>query len=70
MIQELSNIQKTFTDAGQIVYEKIVKSKKRDRATSLMYGLSYIYELEAENRANYYKKQDKGMEKLLDYINL
>jgi len=69
LIQELSNIQKTFTDSGLVIYEKIVKSKKRDRATSLMYGLSYIYELEAENRANYYKKKDDGFAGLTKYIN-
>jgi hypothetical protein len=69
LIQELSNIQKAFTDSGMVVYEKIVKSKKRDRATSLMYGLSYIYELEVENRANYYKKKNVGLEGLKKYIN-
>ena len=69
LIQELSNIQQTFTDSGITVFEKIVKSKKRDRATSLMYGLSYIYLLEAENRQNYYKKDVDKFSNYKKYIN-
>jgi hypothetical protein len=54
LIQELSNIKQEFTDKGALTYTRIVKNKKRDRATSLMYGLSYIYELEQEGRAKLY----------------
>ena len=50
------------------IYEKIVKSKKRDRATSLMYGLSYIYKLEASNRQDFYKKNVDNYKKLKSYI--
>lgn len=69
LIQELSNIQQAFTDAGITVYERIVKAKKRDRATSLMYGLSYVFELETEKRQNYYKKDDNKLKKYKGYIN-
>jgi hypothetical protein len=69
LIQELSNIKQSFTDSGLVIYERIVKSKKRDRATSLMYGLSYIYRLEIEKRSNYYKKTDDKYSKLKSYIN-
>jgi hypothetical protein len=69
LIQELSNIRQSFTDSGIIVYEKIVKAKKRDRATSLMYGLSYIYELEANKRQTHYKKNVDKFDKLKSYIN-
>lgn len=40
-----------------MTYTRIVKSAKRDRATSLMYGLSYVCELEQENRKNIYKRK-------------
>jgi hypothetical protein len=69
LIQELSNIQQSFTESGLTIFEKIVKSKKRDRATSLMYGLSYIYKLEAENRQNYYKKDNDKFKNMKKYIN-
>lgn len=69
LIQELSNIKQTFTDSGMTIYERIVKAKKRDRATSLMYGLSYIFELEASKRQTHYKRQDNSIEKMKSYIN-
>lgn len=69
LVQELSNIKQSFTDSGIIIYEKIVKSKKRDRATSLMYGLSYIYELEANKRQDHYRKEEDQFKKLKSYIN-
>lgn len=50
LISELSNIKQATTDKGNTVYERIVKKQKRDRATSLAYGLSVIQEMEEENR--------------------
>jgi hypothetical protein len=69
LIQELSNIRQAFTDSGMTIYEKIIKAKKRDRATSLMYGLSYIFELEASKRQNYYRKDENMFDKFKKYIN-
>lgn len=50
--QELSNIKQVETNAKNIVYEKIVKTEKRDRVTSLGYGLHFIYEMEINNKLN------------------
>lgn len=50
LIQELSNIKQTTSQSGNIIYDRIVKTVKRDRATSLAYGLSYVNELETENK--------------------
>lgn len=50
LISELSNIKQGSTDRGNIVYERIVKKQKRDRATSLAYGLSVVMEMEEENK--------------------
>jgi hypothetical protein len=52
LIQELSNIKQSTSNAGNIVYDRIVKTKKRDRATSLAYGLSVVNEMEQYNRKN------------------
>ena len=41
-----------------MTYTRIVSGKKRDRATSLMYGLSYVCELETDNKKNIYGKQE------------
>lgn len=54
---ELSNIKQDFTNTEKMTYTRIVKSTKRDRATSLMYGLSMCCEMENENKAKIYKKQ-------------
>lgn len=54
---ELSNIKQDFTSNEKMTYTRIVKSTKRDRATSLMYGLSYVSELEQNNKKNIYKKK-------------
>lgn len=54
---ELSNIKQDFTNNEKMTYTRIVKSTKRDRATSLMYGLSFVCELETENRKTIYKKK-------------
>ncbi len=56
---ELSNIKQDFTNAEKMTYTRIVKSTKRDRATSLMYGLSICCEKENENKNKIYKKQNK-----------
>ena len=59
MISELSNIKQEFTDStNRLVYTRIIKRKKRDRATSLMYGLSYIFELEEEARKKLFQTED------------
>ena len=52
LIQELSNIKQITSNAGNIIYDRIVKTAKRDRATSLAYGLSVVNEMEEENRKN------------------
>ena len=57
---ELSNIKQDFTNAEKMTYTRIVKSTKRDRATSLMYGLSICCEKENENKNRIYKKKTKA----------
>jgi len=52
LIQELSNIKQIMSNSGNIIYDRIVKTAKRDRATSLAYGLSIVNEMEEENRKN------------------
>ena len=52
LISELSNIKQTVTGNNNIVYERIVPKQKRDRATSLAYGLSVVQEMEIENIKN------------------
>lgn len=66
LVSELSNIKKEFseTSISKATYVRIVKKKKRDRATSLMYGLSYIYELEFESKANANRK----IENISDFL--
>lgn len=54
---ELSNIKQSFTSNENMTYTRIVKSTKRDRATSLMYGLSYVCEIEQENKKKMYQKR-------------
>lgn len=59
LIQELSNIKQEISDkSNTMVYSRIVKKKKRDRATSLMYGLSYVFELEFERKSKAYRKNE------------
>lgn len=64
LISELSNIKQEVSEKGNIMYNRIVKTQKRDRATSLIYGLSVIEEMEVLNR-----KTKLGMKKnnLMDY---
>ncbi|MGV2885474.1 hypothetical protein [Paenibacillus taichungensis] len=49
LVSELSNIKQEMTENNNIQYTRIAKSTKRDRVTSLGYGLLYINELEEEN---------------------
>ena len=51
---ELANIKQTLSDHNNTIYDRIIKTKKRDRATSLLYGLSVIYEYEIENKEKLY----------------
>ena len=62
LISELSNIKQEETSNKNIVYERIVKTEKRDRVTSLGYGLHFVYEMEMDNKLN------MGKEDELDYM--
>lgn len=64
---ELSNIKQAITESNNIVYERIIKAKKRDRATSLFYGLSVVCEWEIENRQNLYKTKNTEAQLLEQY---
>lgn len=55
---ELSNIKQDFTDKNNMTYTRIVSGKKRDRATSLMYGLSFVCELETNNKKKMYRANE------------
>lgn len=68
LMQELSNIKRTFGQSGQIIYDRIVKSAKRDRATSLMYGLSVVYEYEKQGKADIEKKDIDVLKYLSGYL--
>ena len=59
---ELSNIKQSFTSNENMTYTRIVKTTKRDRATSLMYGLSYVCEIEQENKKKLYSKRNISLE--------
>ncbi len=67
---ELSNIKQEYSESGNLQYNRIVKTKKRDRATSLFYGLSVIAEWELENRQNLYSNKNAGYELLKQYTYL
>lgn len=67
---ELSNIKQEYTESGNLQYNRIIKTKKRDRATSLFYGLSVISEWELENKQNLYKSKNTGLELLEQYTYL
>lgn len=67
---ELSNIKQEYTESGNLQYNRIIKIKKRDRATSLFYGLSVISEWELENKQNLYKSKNTGLELLEQYTYL
>lgn len=55
---ELSNIKQSFTSNENMTYTRIVKSAKRDRATSLMYGLSIVCDMETENKKGLYGRRE------------
>lgn len=67
---ELSNIKQDYSESGNLQYNRIVKTKKRDRATSLFYGLSVISEWELENRQNLYSNKNAGYDLLKQYTYL
>lgn len=67
---ELSNIKQDYSESGNLQYIRIVKTKKRDRATSLFYGLSVISEWELENRQNLYSNKNAGYDLLQQYTYL
>ncbi len=68
LLQELSNIKQSFTNNGRLIYDRIVKNAKRDRATSLMYGLSVVYEYEKQGKADMFRKVEDEFEYLKKYI--
>ena len=68
LMQELSNIKRDFGQNGQIIYDRIVKSAKRDRATSLMYGLSVVFEYEKQGKADIGRKDVDILNYLVGYI--
>lgn len=67
---ELSNIKQEYSESGNLQYNRIVKTKKRDRATSLFYGLSVVSEWELENRTNLYSSKNAGYDLLTEYTYL
>ena len=68
LAQELSNIKRGFGVNGQIIYDRIVKTAKRDRATSLMYGLSVVYEYEKQGKADLGRSEVDAFKYLVNYI--
>lgn len=67
---ELSNIKQEYSESGNLQYNRIVKTKKRDRATSLFYGLSVVSEWELENRKNLYSNKSAAYDLLSEYTYL
>lgn len=67
---ELSNIKQEYSEHGNLQYVRIVKTKKRDRATSLFYGLSVVSEWELENRKNIFSNKNAGYDLLKEYTYL
>ncbi len=68
LMQEMGNIKRTFNDRMQVVYERIVNATKRDRATSLMYGLSVVSEMEKQGKADANRKPIDEEKYLLGYV--
>ena len=68
LIEELSNIKQNISSQNKILYDRIIKRNKRDRATSLMYGLSVVYELEREGKADIYRSKVDDETYLMNYI--
>ena len=54
LMSELANIKQSLSEHNNTIYDRIIKTKKRDRATSLLYGLSVIYEYEIANKEKLY----------------
>lgn len=67
---ELSNIKQEYSEKGNLQYNRIVKSKKRDRATSLLYGLSVVSEWEMKNKATLYRSKHSSYDLLKEYTYL
>lgn len=67
---ELSNIRQSYSENNNIIYDRIVKTKKRDRVTSLFYGLSVVCEWELENKQNIYKAKNRDVDLLRQYTYL
>lgn len=67
---ELSNIKQEYSESNNLQYNRIVKTKKRDRATSLLYGLSVVSEWELENRQNLYRGKNSELDLLKQYTYL
>lgn len=65
LLQELSNIKQMESNAKNIIYERIVTGTKRDRVTSLGYGLHFVYEMEMENKLGAHRDDDTNY---LDYL--
>lgn len=63
--QELSNIKQSESNSKNIIYERIVKTEKRDRVTSLGYGLHFISEMEMQNKLNANNDDEFN---ILDYL--
>jgi len=59
LIQELSNIKQIMSANNNVIYDRIVKTHKRDRATSLAYGLSVVNEMEEYNRKNMFGEEEE-----------
>ena len=68
LVQELSNIKRTFGQNGSILYDRIVKKAKRDRATSLMYGLSVVFEYEKQGKADVGRTEVDALKYLVNYL--
>ncbi|MGE7840750.1 hypothetical protein ACQKNX_08155 [Lysinibacillus sp. NPDC093712] len=61
LVQEMSNIKQEISGHSNILYNRIAKGTKRDRVTSLGYGMYFIRELEIENKNktdNVYEEDD------------
>lgn len=68
LVEELSNIKQSISQQNKIIYDRIIKRNKRDRATSLMYGLSVVYEYEREGKADLYRNNVDEETYLMKYV--
>jgi len=68
LIQELSNIKQDVSGkSNNIIYDRIVQTKKRDRVTSLAYGMSLVCEMEMENRKHLHQDHSDYFDTLAQY---